>query len=239
MSKCLATSWRGLALSAVVGLGALAVAPAQAGRVITASDSGNGGGTGAAVQDRLFNCSYNNFGFASTDPFSCVGALGYSYNPATNFGVVQGLVDSRWSNWTSTNQSAHVKASFNGSKIFFDAAFAGDLVLVLPGVWADNPLSNIQSGRWSAYYLLEDVEIKPQIDGFSPTEGLRYNLEGTDLPARYNTKGLEVAAISLYQINRVPVPGSLALAALALGGLALVRCCGRRQRGWDDPAAPA
>ena len=233
MSQTLATSWRVVALSAVVGLGGLAVAPAQAGRVITASDSGNGGGTAAAAQDRLFNCSYNNFGFASTDPFSCVGALGHSYTPAANFGVVEGLVNGR----SSTDESAHVKPSFTTSKIFFNAELAGDLVLVLSGVWADNPLSNVQSGHWSAYYLFEDVVIKPQTfcapgqTICSPAEALGYNLEGTDQTDRYTTNGMKVTTISLYQINRVPEPGSLALAALALGGLALAGGRARRERG--------
>jgi len=223
MSKFLSTSWRVLALSAVVGLGGLAVSPAEAGRVITSSDSGGGGGTGAAAQARLFNCSYNNFGFASTDPFSCLGAQGFGYNAATNFDVVEGLVNSRWSNWTSTDKSASVRG-FSGERIFFDSALAGDFAMVLSGTWAD-PLSN-GSSAWSAYYLLVDVEIKPQIvctsgPPCSPAEALRYNLEGTDLAVRYNTSGLMVTGISFYQIERIPEPGTLALVALALGGLAL------------------
>jgi len=219
MSKPFKTSWRGFALSAAVGLGALAVAPAEAGRVITSSDSGGLPGIPATAKPTLTNCSDNRFGRPSFRAESCLGTNNYSFDPLAGLGSVANLVNSRWSDWTSVDRSANVKSNFTVDKIFFNAALAGDLVLVLSGTWA-NPIANGSVG-WSSYFLFEDVEISPQIGDVGFT-GLRYDVEGTDSGGRFSTTGLVVTGISLYQIERVPEPGTLALVVLALGGLALV-----------------
>lgn len=212
-------SWSAVFCVAAATAGLLSAMPAQAGRVITASDSGGGSVTGVA-QGSLFSCGRSNL-FApalDTGPFDCVGALAHRYNAATDFGVIEGLVNSRIAAWTSSNESTH--ASFTNAKVIFDTATQGDFVLVFSGTWLSDPSALNNSGRtgWSSYYLLEDIEILG-----APNNSLRYNFNWTDQGTLYSTRGLEVDAVSFYRINRasVPEPDALALVGLALAGLLL------------------
>ncbi len=208
--------------------------PAEAGRVITASNSGGGPVTGAAAG--LFSCSKTNLFAPALDsgPFDCIGARSHAYNPAADFGVIESLVNSRIPSWTSSNESAHV--SFTNVVLTFDTATQGDFVLVFSGSWLSDPFSLSNTGRtgWSSYYLLEDIEIAA-----SPHNSLRYNFNWTDQGVLYSTRGLEVDAVSFYRINRtaVPEPGALALVGLALAGLVLASRRGRRATASTGTAA--
>lgn len=165
-----------VAVAATAGL--LWGLPAEAGRVITASNSGGGPVTSAA-QPRWFDCNKRNLGAPALDtgPFDCIGALGNRYNEAGNFGVIKGLVDGRIGAWTSSDESAHV--SFTNTTLFFDTATQGDFVLVFSGAWLTNPDPllplNEQRTGWSSYYLLEDIEILGGVNN-----SLRYNFNWTE-----------------------------------------------------------
>lgn len=222
MTAALNRPWAAVFCVAAATAGLLSALPAGA-RVITASDSGGGPVTGAAAG--LFSCNKSNF-FApalDTGPFDCIGAQPHAYSQAANFGIIEGLVNSRIPAWTSSNESAHV--SFTNAKLIFDTATQGDFVLVFSGTWLSDPFALSNTGRtgWSSYYLFEDIEILG-----SPNNSLRYNFNWTDQGTLYSTRGLEVDAVSFYRISRVPEPGALALVGLALAGLVLAGRHGRR-----------
>jgi hypothetical protein len=227
MTAAAKPAWNAVICAAAVAAtgGLLSAMPAQAGRVITASDSGGGPVTGAAAG--LFSCNKSNFFTPAFDtgPFDCAGALGQRYSETPNYSIIESLVNSRIGAWTSSNESAH--ASFTNTTVTFDTATQGDFVLVFSGSWLSDLSALNNAGRtgWSSYYLLEDIEILN-----SPLNSLRYNFNWTDNSVPYSTRGLAVEAVSFYRISRmaVPEPGALALVGLALAGLLLAGRRGRR-----------
>jgi len=216
--------WRAAlwSLALVAGLGLSAAAQAE--RVITSSDSGNGGGLGTAGVNRLFNCTARNLASDPDVPVSCVGALSHAYNAGTDFGTVEGLVNGRFNQWTFTDQSSAVQFISNGGgKLFFNTELHGNFAFVLSGTWLNTAqLGNqVQRSSWSAYYLLEDIGILPQTT-VDPTRALRLNMDGVDPgPSYYTTNDLLIDSVSVYQITTVPEPQSWALVGLALAGLLL------------------
>ena len=229
------TSWSAIFCAAAATTSLFWALPAEAGRVITSSDSGDGGGLGQAGVNRLFNCSRNNIPTNPDVPFTCLGAQDGAYDAGTDFDNVDGLVDGRFASWTSIDRSASV-ASINNGKIFFNTELNGNFAFVLSGTWVDNStLSNLVLRDWSAYYLLEDVSILPNT--VNPFMAIRLNLDGVNPgapPSYYTTNQLTFDKVSIYQITPVPEPQSLALVGLALAGLVLASRRGRRA-----PAAAA
>lgn len=222
-------NWRAALWPLVLASGLATAVSAHAGREITSSDSGNGGGLSSPGVNRLFNCTDRNIPSNPDVPFNCIGALSHSYNANADFGTVEGLVNGRFSNWTFTDQSSAVDFISSAGKIFFSDDLHGNFAIVLSGTWLNTAQLTNQPQRtgWSSYYLLEDVDIL-QHTTLDPARSIRLNLEGVDPgPSYYTTNDLILDTVSVYQINAVPEPGGLPLVALALASLALLR----RRRG--------
>ena len=150
-------------------------------------------------------------------------------------GGLFGIVAGGGLNGTGGLGNDHVEMQFfRGAVGSFVMAFSGTYDDGLPGNAAD---------LWSAYYLFDDVEIRPfGIDNIS-TGLMNYRLfqnrsrvdpltGGTEL-FRDFTRSLVVNQVSIYELARrernatVPEPGTWALVAAGLAGAAWVR---RRRR---------